>query len=178
MYKPAMLRWIEAQIHIVRSVRVMLDEDLANLYGVSTRVLNQAVSRNLERFPSDFMFRLTAEEALLLRSQTVISKKGRGGRRHFPLVFTEQGVAMLSGILNSPRAIRVNIEIMRTFVQLRMLTSSHTGIARKIDSLERKYDSQLKLVFEALKSLMANSPRQRRRIGFRPPGGLSGSRVD
>jgi hypothetical protein len=156
---------IEAAIHTIRDERVMLDRDLAILYGVETRTLVQAVKRNRARFPGDFMFQLNPEDVVALRSQIVISK-GRGGRRTAPYAFTEHGVAMLSSVLRSPRAIRVNIEIVRTFVRLRHAVASHRKLARKLDDLERKYDGQFRLVFDAIRALMVEDARPRRRIGF------------
>jgi ORF6N domain len=144
----------------------MLDTDLAELYGVETRVLLQAVSRNQKRFPKDFMFRLSKEEYELLRSQIVISKKGRGGRRYLPYVFTEQGVAMLSSVLRSEKAVQVNIEIMRTFVRLREMIATHKDLARKLEALERRYDAQFKVVFDAIRELMAPPESKKRKIGF------------
>jgi hypothetical protein len=144
----------------------MLDADLAALYGVPVRSLNQAVRRNRGRFPADFMFQLTAAEFRRLRSQTVISKTGRGGRRTAPYVFTEQGVAMLSSVLRSDRAVRVNIEIMRTFVRLRQMLRANADLARKLASLERRYDEQFKIVFDAIRRLVAPPEPNRRRIGF------------
>jgi len=158
---------IERSIWLIRGHKVILDADLAVLYGVETRTLVQAVKRNIERFPEDFMFQLTEEEFRFLRSQTVISR-GWGGRRYPPYAFTEQGVAMLSSVLRSKRAVQVNIEIMRTFVCLRRMLASQEALARKLASLEKKYDSQFKLVFEAIKQLMAPpEPQPKRRIGFR-----------
>ena len=156
-------------ILVFRGQRVLLDESLAAMYSVSTRALNQAVSRNRKRFPRDFMFQLTAAEAARLRSQTVISN-ARGGRRHRPYVFTEHGVAMLSSVLRSDRAIAVNIEIMRAFVQLRGIARSHADLSKKLDELERKYDRRFKSVFDAIRYLM-NPPTRttRRQIGFRAP---------
>ena len=146
----------------------MLDQDLARLYGVTTSALNQAVRRNESRFPPDFIFRLTGEEARSLRSQTVILDRGRGRyRKYRPNAFTEQGVAMLSSVLRSERAVRVNIEIMRTFVRLRMMASSNIGLSQKIDVLERRYDSQFRIVFEAIRRLMAPPKRPKTPIGFR-----------
>jgi hypothetical protein len=142
----------------------MLDADLATLYGVETRALVQAVKRNLSRFPDDFMFQLSPDEAANLRSQSVISSWG--GRRTPPYAFTEQGVAMLSSVLHSERAAQVNVEIMRTFVRLRELLSSHADLARKLATLERKYDAQFKAVFDAIRALMA-APATKRKIGFR-----------
>jgi hypothetical protein len=158
---------IERVIHVIRGQKVMLDFDLASLYEVETKVLNQAVRRNIERFPGDFMFILTEAEVVRLRSQFVTTKKGgRGGRRTAPYAFTEQGVAMLSSVLRSPRAVQVNIEIMRAFVRLRQMLQSNADLARKLAALEKKYDAQFRVVFDAIRELMAPPPRPRR-IGFR-----------
>jgi hypothetical protein len=157
---------IERSIVLLRSHRVMLDSDLAALYGVTTKRLNERVRRNRSRFPDDFMFRLTAEEIGFLRSQTATSNPGRGGRRYAPYAFTEQGVAMLSTVLNSERAIRVNIEIMRAFVRLRQILASNSQLARKLDALEKKYDAQFKVVFDAIRQLMAAPEPKKRKIGF------------
>ena len=159
---------IKRQIFFLRGQKVMLDFDLAFLYGVETKILNQAVKRNTERFPGDFMFQLTRQEwVAILRSQIVTSSSGHGGRRNPPFAFTEQGVAMLSSVLNSPRAIRVNIEIMRAFVRLRQLLASHAELARKLEVLESKYDSQFKMVFDAIRDLMADpKPAKKGEIGF------------
>jgi hypothetical protein len=161
---------IRQAILLVRGQRVMIDADLAALYDVPTSALVQAVQRNLSRFPEDFMLRLTREEAAALRSQSVISnaRPGRGGRRYNPYAFTEQGVAMLSTALRSQRAIDVNIAIMRTFVKLRQLLVSHEDLARKLAALENRYDAQFKVVFDAIRELMAPPARGRRPIGFRP----------
>ena len=157
---------IERKVLRLRGLNVMLDTDLAALYGVSVAALNQAVKRNRERFPADFMFRLTAQEVKSLRSQIVISKAGRGGRRYVPYAFTEQGVAMLSSVLRSPLAIRVNIDIMRAFVALRRVLESQRDLAEKLDELEMKYDEQFAVVFQSIRRLM--TPRaSRTRIGFR-----------
>jgi predicted restriction endonuclease len=144
----------------------MLDADLAVLYGVSTKRLNEQVRRNRSRFPDDFMFQLTREEVQSLRSQIATSKQGRGGRRYAPLVFTEQGIAMLSTVLNSERAIQVNIEIMRAFVRLREMIATHKDLARKLEALERRYDAQFKVVFDAIRELMAPPESKKRKIGF------------
>ena len=137
-------------------------------YGVDVKVLNQAVRRNVSRFPADFMFQLTVEEANSLRSQFVTLNVGRGTHRKYaPYAFTEQGVAMLSSVLRSPRAIAVNIEIMRAFVQLRRLLDSNAGLARKLEELERKYDRQFRAVFDAIRALMSPPTTPRRAIGFR-----------
>jgi hypothetical protein len=145
---------IERAIILLRGEKVMLDSDLAALYGVPTKVLVQSVRRNIDRFPSDFMFRLTSKEAENLRSQFVTSSSTHGGRRYAPYAFTEQGVAMLSSVLRSPRAVEVNIAIMRAFVRLRQLLASHADLARKLDELEQKYDKQFAIVFEAIRKLM------------------------
>ena len=145
----------------------MLDTDLARLYMVETRILNRNVKRNLDRFPADFMFQLDADEADVLRSQNGISN--RGGRRYLPYVFTEQGVAMLSSVLNSKRAVLVNIEIMRTFVRLRQMLSANAELARKLELLERRYDAQFKVVFDAIRDLMSPPPSKKRPIGFVRP---------
>ena len=158
---------IERKILFFRGLKVMLDAGLAELYGVSTKRLNEQVRRNLKRFPADFMFRLTPEEGESLRSQFATLKPGRGKhRKYLPYVFTEQGVAMLSTVLNSERAIQVNIEIMRAFVRLRQILSSNKELSRRLDDLERKYDSQFKVVFDAIRQLMAPPVPPKRRIGF------------
>jgi hypothetical protein len=143
----------------------MLDADLAALYGLPTKVLIQAVKRNLERFPPDFMIQLTTAEFENLRSQFAASSQW-GGRRYPPYAFTEQGVAMLSGVLRSKRAVRVNIEIVRTFVRLRHLLSSHKDLAHKLGELEQRYDAQFRVVFDAIRQLMSAPETKRRRIGF------------
>ena len=158
---------IEKTIYLIRGEKVMLDRDLASLYGVETKVLNRAVKRNFKRFPSDFMFQLTEDEADLLRCQFGTSKIGRGGRRYLPYVFTEQGVAMLSSVLNSERAVLVNIEIMRAFVKLRQMLTSNAELARRLDELESKYDKNFKVVFTAIRQLMRTPARSQKQIGFR-----------
>jgi len=178
---------IGSRIRTLREQRVMIDADLAELYGVATKVLVQAVKRNLVRFPADFMFQLSAEEFAALRSQSVTSnasgQPGRGGRRTAPYAFTEQGVAMLSSVLGSPRAIAVNIEIMRTFVRVRALAVTHADLAKRLAELEDKTDAlamnhdtfsrntrnQLKQVFDALKELMTPPDPPKRPIGFINP---------
>lgn len=160
---------IANMIYIVRGHKVMLDSDLASLYGVETRVLIQAVKRNIKRFPDDFMFQLNEEEMESLRSQNVISKKGRGGRRYLSYVFTKQGVAMLSSVLNSERAIQVNIAIMRTFTKLRELIATHKKLKQKIEAMEKTYDKQFQIVFAAIKELFDkfNKPEPpKKAIGF------------
>jgi hypothetical protein len=167
---------ITRAILLVRGRRVLLDADLAAMYGVETRALVQAVKRNAQRFPADFMLRLAPDETQNLRSQFVISSlpsraapsKSHGGRRHPPYAFTEQGVAMLSSVLKSPRAIAVNIEIMRAFVRLRRLSASHAHLARRLDQLEMRYDGQFKVVFEAIRQLMTPPIPRSRRVGFHP----------
>jgi phage regulator Rha-like protein len=156
---------IEKTILLIRKQKVMLDADLAELYGVKTRVLVQAVKRNLERFPEDFMFQLNHKEFAVLRSQSVTSSDW-GGRRYPPYAFTEQGVAMLSSVLRSQRAIQVNIEIMRAFIRLRQMLASHVELARKLDALEKKYDAQFREVFEAIRQLMVPPEKKRHPIGF------------
>src|SRR5262245_9091387 len=191
---------IELQIRVLRGHRVMLDTDLAALYGVPTKALNQAVKRNRERFPADFMFQLTWDEALAVRARPVAgpgsTPDGEGVARshsvtlapgqnvkYRPYAFTEQGVAMLSRVLRSRRAILVNVEIMRAFVRLRALAWSVAELRRKIDGLERKYDAQFKGVFDAIRELMAPpAPGHKRRFGFRPeprvePSSPSGHRT-
>ncbi len=157
---------IESRIFLLRGHKVMLSSDLAILYGVQPRALIQAVKRNRERFPQDFMFQLTAGEFANLKSQIVTSSWG-GVRRAAPYAFTEQGVAMLSSVLRSRRAVLANIEIMRAFVRLRQLLASHADLARKLDALEKKYDAQFKVVFDAIRELMSPlAPKPKRRIGF------------
>jgi hypothetical protein len=174
---------IERAILVLRGHKIILDAELARLYGVATRVLVQAVKRNLDRFPADFMFQLTIEEAAFSRSQFVIlneqdpedgqasrsqfgtSKRGKN-IKYLPYAFTEQGVAMLSSVLRSPRAVQVNIEIMRAFVRLRQMLQTNADLARKLAVLEKKYDAQFKAVFDAIRGLMTPPERPKRRIGF------------
>jgi hypothetical protein len=160
---------IDRSILLIRGQKVMLSNDLAVLYGVEPRVLIQAVKRNSARFPIDFAFQLDRNEVDILKSQNVISSGGQwgGSRRATPYVFTEQGVAMLSSVLRSPRAVAVNIEIMRAFVRMRQMLSSHAELARKVENLEKKYDGQFKVVFDALRELMQPpSGKTKRTIGF------------
>jgi len=158
---------IERRIYSIRGERVMLDADLAALYGVETKALNQAVRRNLDRFPPDFMFALTLEEVGYLRSQIVTSSLEHGGSRYLPSAFTEQGVAMLSSVLRSSRAVAVNVEIMRAYVRLRALLATHAGLALKLEALEQKYDGQFRVVFDAIRQLMAPGDLAgRKRIGY------------
>ena len=165
---------IERSILLIRGQKVMLDRDLVYLYGVTTKVLNQAVKRHEDRFPEDFMFQLTMEEAKIwwtevrsgsLRSQIVTLKRGQH-IKYRPFAFTEHGILMLSSVLNSERAVQVNIEIMRTFVRLRRILASHADLARKLDSLEKKYDTQFKVVFDAIRELMKPPETKKRPIGF------------
>ena len=157
---------VDRKILLIRGERILLDADLAALYGVETGHLVRAVKRNIERFPEDFMFQLTAEEFADLRSQSGISRSW-GGRRTAPYAFTEQGVAMLSSVLRSPRAVAVNVEIMRAFVRLRAILSSHADLARKLATLEKKYDAQFRVVFDAIRDLMVPPKKAKRPIGFR-----------
>lgn len=160
------LNTIEGRIIYIRGHKVMLSAHLAELYGVETRVLNQAVKRNMKRFPKDFMFQLNNTETEKLVSQNVIPhKKYFGGS--LPYAFTEQGIAMLSGVLNSDRAVRVNVEIMRAFVRLRKMLVSNAALARKLKSLEKKYDEQFRVVFEAIYKLMEAPEKKQRQIGFK-----------
>jgi hypothetical protein len=162
---------VENLIYLVRGHKVMLDEDLARLYDVETRILTRAVRRNADRFPPDFMFQLSDQEVMNLRSQIGISSSSYGGRRYRPLVFTEQGIAMLSTVLRSKKAVRVNIEIMRAFVKLRGFIESNQELARKLAELEQRYDRQFKVVFDAIRELMSPAePPQKRRIGFGDSG--------
>jgi phage regulator Rha-like protein len=146
-------------------MKVMLDRDLAELYGVETKVLKQAVRRNIDRFPSDFMFEITKKENESLRSQNVTLKRGQHSK-YLPMAFTEQGVAMLSSVLRSKRAIQVNIQIMRAFTQLRKMLSTHEELKRKIESMEKKYDEQFQIVFEAIKQLLSDEDKPRKKIGY------------
>jgi hypothetical protein len=162
---------VDKLIYLIRDQKVMLDEDLARLYQVQTKVLVQAVKRNIKRFPSDFMFQLSAQEYSGLRSQFVTSS-GRIGRRTRPYAFTEHGVAMLSSVLNSERAVEVNIAIIRTFIKMRQMISNDKELAHKLDNLERKYDAQFKVVFNSIRELINANPKvlleqnKKRKIGF------------
>jgi hypothetical protein len=159
---------IEQAIYLIRGEKMMLDRDLAELYQVTTAALNQAVRRNRERFPSDFMFRLTRSEVTQLnRSQIVIGSQKHRDPRFRPYAFTEQGIAMLSSVLRSKRAISVNIEIMRAFVKLRQMLASNTALSRRLDELESTYDRQFKVVFDAIRQLMSPPFPDRKQIGFR-----------
>ena len=163
---------IERSIHVVRGQRVMLDSDLATLYGVSTRELNQQVSRNKNRFPADFAYQLTRQEVTNLMSQIVTSSSGHGGRRKLPLVFTEQGVAMLSSVLKSPTAVRVNIEIMRAFVRLRRLMATPGELVEQITKLAETvqlHDEEIKVISRVLRQMIEMPVGPRRQIGFHAP---------
>ena len=157
---------IERSIYVLRGQKVMLDEDLATLYGVPVGRLNEQVKRNAGRFPGDFMFQLTQDETEILKSQIAISRSW-GGRRSAPYAFTEQGVAMLASVLRSERAIAVNIEIVRAFVQLRQLLSSNAALAKKLAALEKRHDAQFRIVFDAIRELMAPPSKPKSPIGFR-----------
>lgn len=157
---------IARKIYLVRDMKVMLDRDLAALYEVETRVLKQAVRRNIKRFPEDFMFHLTQKEFEDLRSQFVMLEEKGQHFRYLPFVFTEQGVAMLSSVLKSDRAIQVNIQIMRAFTQFRQMLSNYDELKLKIEELESKYDDQFSIVFKALKQLIDTEGKPKRKIGF------------
>jgi ORF6N domain len=161
------LERVTSCIFLLRGEKVMFDFDLAELYGVETGALNRAVQRNVERFPSDFLFKLRPEEVVNLKCQIGISSSAHGGRRRsVPYAFTEQGVAMLSSVLRSPRAVEVNIEIMRAFVRLRRLLLENVDLARKLAELEKRYDGQFRVVFEAIRELMEPAPTPGKRLGF------------
>ena len=164
------VRMIERRILLMRGEKGLIDSDLAELYGVTTGRLNEAVSRNIDRFPKDFMFQLNKEEVQSLRSQFATLETGRGRhRKYLPYVFTEYGALMVANVLRSERAIQVSIEIVRTFVKLRELLATHANLARKLNDLENKYDKQFRVVFEAIRALM-NPPKPKpvrsKRIGF------------
>lgn len=160
------IEMIERKIYLIRGQKEMLDSDLAELYGVPTKVLIQAVKRNTKRFPPDFMFQLKNQEVASLRSQIVTSSLEHGGRRYLPYVFTEQGVAMLSSVLNSERAVEVNILIIRAFVKLMEMIASNKELAKRLEELEKKYDAQFKVVFDTIRQLMIPPEIKKRKIGF------------
>ncbi len=161
---------VQQSILFMRKEKVILDSDLAELYGVETRTLVQAVKRNIDRFPEDFMFQLTSEEYAFLRSQTVTLKRGRGQhRKYMPYAFTEQGVAMLSSVLRSTQAVQVNIEIMRIFVQLRKESTVNKSLSRRLSKLEQKYDKQFVVVFDALRNFIEPPVTDKQPIGFVHP---------
>lgn len=158
---------IHRRIFVIRERRVMLDFDLAELYGVPTRALNQAVTRNIERFPEDFMFRLTPEDVGTLNWSQIVTSSQRHRRMDaLPRAFTQEGIAMLSGVLRSARAVQVNVEIMRAFVKLREAMLSHEDLTRRLDAMEKKYDGQFNVVFNALRQLIEPPPPKKRQIGF------------
>jgi phage regulator Rha-like protein len=164
---------VERKIYFIRGQKVMRDSDLAHLYQVQTKALNLAVKRNLTRFPDDFMFRLTKAEDESLRFQSETSNVGRGGRRYLPYVFTEHGVAMLSSVLGSERAVQMNIVVIRAFIKLREILATHKELAQRLENLERKYeghDNELGAVFEALRQLVSTPDPTKRRIGFSAAG--------
>jgi phage regulator Rha-like protein len=161
---------VENAILLIRGEKVILDSDLALLYGVETRALIQAIKRNPKRLPSDFMFQLNSKEFDVLRSQFVISK-GRGGRRYLPYAFTEHGAIMAANVLNSDRAVQASVQVVRAFVKLRQMLASNADLARKLDALEKKYDRQFKIVFDAIRQLMTPPPANAKSIGFRASAG-------
>ncbi len=172
------LERVESRILFIRGEKVIVDSDLAVLYGVTTKAFNQAIKRNLHRFPVDFMFRLTADEIddmrsqsvtsdiAALRSQSVTSKPGRGGRRYLPYVFTEHGALMAANVLNSERAVEASVQVVRAFVKLRQLLASSADLARKVEALEKKYDANFKIVFDEIKKLMLPPVLPKSKIGF------------
>jgi len=157
---------VEKAILLVRGEKVILDVDLAALYGVTTTRLNEQIKRNRDRFPGDFAFRLTKEEFTILMSQFATSSSKHGGRRKLPLVFTEHGAIMAANVLNSKRAVQVSVQVVRAFVRLRQLLSSNSELSRKLEELERKYDRQFKVVFDAIRQLMRPPEPHRKQIGF------------
>lgn len=157
---------ISSKIFMIRGQKVMIDRDLAELYGVETKQLKRAVRRNIDRFPTDFMFEMTKEELNNWRCQIGTSNSIKMGLRYTPLAFTEQGVAMLSSVINSKRAIQVNIQIMRTFTRLREMLAGHKDLQKKIEEMESKYDKQFRVVFEAIKQLLKEEKNPKRKIGF------------
>ena len=158
------IKRITGKIYLIRNVKVILDRDLAELYDVETSQLKRAVRRHIDRFPTDFMFKLTKEELKNLRCQ--IGTSSWGGTRYEPMAFTEQGVAMLSSVLNSKRAIHVNIQIMRAFTQIRQMLSTHEDLKKKIEQMESKYDEQFRIVFDVIKQLIETESKPARKIGF------------
>jgi phage regulator Rha-like protein len=169
---------VESRILVLREQRVILDTDLAELYGVPVKRLNEQVKRNQERFPADFMFRLSAEESESLRSQDATSKTGRGGRRYAPYAFTEHGAIMAATVLNSERAVEMSVFVVRAFVRLREMLATNQQLASKIDELEQRldtHDASIQELIEAIRELMAPEPASGRRIGFQLPAGKSSS---
>ncbi len=157
---------IEQKIYVVRGERVMLDSDLADVYGVTTFNFNKAVKRNIKRFPEDFMFQLTKEEHESLTFQIGISNKGRGGRRYLPYVFTEHGALMAANVLSSDRAVEASVQVIRAFVKLRQMLASNAELAKKVEALEQKYDANFKIVFDAIRKLMLPPEKSKQAIGF------------
>jgi phage regulator Rha-like protein len=157
---------ISQKIFFLRGTRIMLDADLAQLYGVATKNLNKAVKRNANRFPSDFMFRLSSKEMRNLRFQILTSRGAHGGRRYAPYAFTEQGVAMLSSVLRSQRAVLVNVEIMRTFVRIRKMLATHEELRRKVNEMEKRHDSRFQAVFAAIRQMLETPIPPKKAIGF------------
>ena len=157
---------IESRILLLRSQKVMLDSDLASLYHVSTKRMNEQVRRNRMRFPADFVFQLTRAETEALRSQIATSNRGRGGRRYRPYAFTEHGAVMLASVLNSPVAVHASIQVVRAFIRLREILAAHRELARKLADLEKKYDKRFRVVFLAIRELMSPPKKVRRQIGF------------
>jgi len=168
---------IEGRILLIRGKKVLLDRDLAVLYGVELRALNQAVKRNLARFPNDFMFQLSQEDVDILKSQIVISSSSWGGARSFPFAFTEQGVAMLSSVLKSERAIMVNVQIIRTFTQLREMVANSEFLRLKLEAMEKRYDGQFSVVFDALRKLFSTEVDEPPTIGFKIEGKFGGHKL-
>jgi len=175
MKRAVLVKQVEHRILFIRGQKVMLDSDLAELYGVKAIRLREQVKRNIERFPADFMFQLTENEVEIVVSQNAIpSRKHLGG--HLPYVFTQEGIAMLSSVLRSKRAVLVNIAIMRAFVKLREILTAHKDLARRLEALEQKYDARFKVVFDAIRQLMTPPVPPRRRIGFHAEGRVPGLR--
>jgi phage regulator Rha-like protein len=171
MSKPSVqipIEYVEKTILLIRNEKVILDSDLARLYGVTTARLNQQVRRNLERFPSDFMFQLTKREYASLMLQIATSSSAHGGRRKRPLAFTEHGAIMAANVLNSKTAVQAGVQVVRAFVRLREMLTSNAELARKLNDLEQKYDRQFRVVFDAIRKLMAPVPAKLKPIGFRP----------
>jgi len=171
--------YIQSRIREIRGTKVILDSDLAQLYGAETRALNQAVRRNVDRFPEDFVFQLTPEEQSRLRSQSVISNGGRGGRRYLSYAFTEHGAMMAASVLNSPQAIQTSVFIVRAFIRLRSIYASRIELTRRLDELDTKvseHDAELSSIVEAIRRLAMPSSPKRRPIGFMPANGQSSAR--
>jgi hypothetical protein len=170
---PAVVAGVANLIRVVRGHRVMLDFDLAVLYGVSTKRLKEQVKRNRARFPGDFAFQLTPEEVAILRSQIATSSGAWGGRRYIPMAFTEHGAVMLASVLKSRVAVETSVQVVRAFVQLRVALGTHAELARKLDAMEARYDQQFRAVFDAIRALLREDVKPRKQIGFQPPAGGS-----